>query len=75
MTWLEIIGCVIALSIIISFTYRKGVKAGIRHSLLTLDLEQDQVQILGNELGKKDLAMKLMENETWPKRRDDVKYN
>ena len=75
MTWLEIIGCAIALSIIISFTYRKGVKAGIRHSLLTLDLEQDQVQILGNELGKKDLAMKLMENETWPKRRDDVKYN
>ena len=75
MTWLEIIGCAIALSIIISFTYRKGVKAGIRHSLLTLDLEQDQVQILSNELGKKGLAMKLMEEETWPKRRDDIKYN
>ena len=75
MTWLEIIGCVIALSIIISFTYRKGVKAGIRHSLLTLDLEQDQVQILSNELNSKDLAMKLMENETWPKHRDDIKYN
>ena len=75
MSWLEIIGCAIALSIIISFTYRKGVKAGIRHSLLTLDLEQDQVQILGNELGKKGLAMKLMEEETWPKRREDIKYN
>ena len=75
MTWLEIIGCIIALSVIISFTYRKGVKAGIRHSLLTLDLEQDQVQILSNELDNKDLAMKLMENETWPKRRDDIKYN
>ena len=48
MTWLEIIGCIIALSVIISFTYRKGVKAGIRHSLLTLDLEQDQVQFLSN---------------------------
>ena len=36
MTWLEIIGCAIALSIIISFTYRKGVRAGIRHSLLKL---------------------------------------
>ena len=75
MIWLEIIGCIIALSVIISFTYRKGVKAGIRHSLLTLDLEQDQVQILSNELDNKDLAMKLMENETWPKRRDDIKYN
>ena len=75
MSWLEIIGCAIALSIIISFTYRKGVKAGIRHSLLTLDLEQDQVQILSNELGKKGLAMKLMEEETWPKRREDIKYN
>ena len=75
MTWLEIIGCIIALSVIISFTYRKGVKAGIRHSLLTLDLEQDQVQILSNELGKKGLAMKLMEEETWPKRREDIKYN
>ena len=75
MTWLEIIGCAIALSIIISFTYRKGVKAGIRHSLLTLDLEQDQVQILGNELNSKDLAMNLMKNETWPKRKDDIKYN
>ena len=75
MSWLEIIGCAIALSIIISFTYRKGVKAGIRHSLLTLDLEQDQVQILGNELNSKDLAMNLMKNETWPKRKDDIKYN
>ena len=75
MSWLEIIGCAIALSIIISFTYRKGVKAGIRHSLLTLNLEQDQVQILGNELNSKDLSMKLMENETWPKRKDDIKYN
>ena len=75
MTWLEIIGCIIALSVIISFTYRKGVKAEIRHSLLTLDLEQDQVQILSNELGKKGLAMKLMEEETWPNRRDDIKYN
>ena len=75
MPWLEIIGCAIALSIIISFTYRKGVKAGIRHSLLTLDLEQDQVQILGNELNSKDLAMNLMKNETWPKRKDDIKYN
>ena len=75
MTWLEIIGCAIALSIIIRFTYQKGVKAGIRHSLLTLNLEQDQVHVLSNELKSKVLATKLMEEENWPKHRDDIKYN
>ena len=75
MTWLEIFGWFFAFTIATSLFYKKGVKAGIRHSLLTLDLEQDQVQILGNELNSKDLAMNLMKNETWPKRKDDIKYN
>ena len=59
MTWLEIIGCAIALSIIISFTYRKGVKAGIRHALMVLKLDAIQTEILNNELKKDshDLAM------------------
>ena len=50
MGWLEVIGCAIALSIIINFTYRKGVRAGIKHSMLVLDLEQDQIQVLNNDL-------------------------
>ena len=75
MTWLEIIGCAIALSIIISFTYRKGVKAGIRHSLLKLDLEQDQVQVLSNELKNGKLSTELMENEIYPKDKNNVLYN
>ena len=75
MSWLEIIGCAIALSIIISFTYRKGVKAGIRHSLLTLDLEQDQVQVLSNDLKSGKLSRELMEKEVWPKDKSDIRYN
>ena len=50
MGWLEIIGCLIALSIIINLSYRKGVRAGIKHSILVLDLEQDQIQVLSNDL-------------------------
>tara|TARA_Y100000310_G_scaffold172664_1_gene172790 strand:+ start:1792 stop:2034 length:243 start_codon:yes stop_codon:yes gene_type:complete len=34
--------------------YWKGVKRGIRYSLLSLELSQDQVEILNNEL-KKDI--------------------
>ena len=75
MTWLEIIGCAVTLSIIISFTYRKGVRAGIRHSLLKLNLEQDQVQVLSNELKNGKLSTELMESEIFPKHRNDIRYN
>ncbi|HIG33157.1 MAG TPA: hypothetical protein EYQ09_06975 [Flavobacteriales bacterium] len=75
MTWLEIIGCAVTLSIIISFTYRKGVKAGIRHSLLKLNLEQDQVQVLSNELKNGKLSTELMESEIFPKHKNDIRYN
>ena len=46
MSYLEIIGWVIAFTVATSLFYRKGVKAGIRHALLTLNLTEEQVEIL-----------------------------
>ena len=62
MTWLEILGWFIAFSIATSFWYRKGVKHGIQHALMTLNLDAYQTEILNNELKKDshDVAMKSM---------------
>ena len=75
MGWLEIIGCLIALSIIINLSYRKGVRAGIKHSILVLDLEQDQIQVLDNELKYGKLSEELMSKEIYPKDKSDIRYN
>ena len=75
MTWLEIFGWFVAFSMATSLFYKKGVKAGIRHSLLTLDLEQDQVQVLSNDLKSGKLSRELMEKEVWPKDKSDIRYN
>ena len=74
MSWWDIV-YVIIVAIVINFSYRKGVKAGIKHSLLILDLEQDQVKILSTELKSGKLPTELMEGETFPKFKNDVKYN
>ena len=50
----EVIVWAIVLSVVSNMFYRKGIKAGIKHSLLTLNLTQDQVNILNQEL-KKDV--------------------
>lgn len=50
----EVIAWAIVLSVVSNMFYRKGIKAGIKHSLLTLNLTQDQVTILNQEL-KKDV--------------------
>ena len=62
MTWLEIGLWSLAFSIATSLFYRKGVKAGIRHALMTLNLDAYQTEILNNELKKDshDVAMKSM---------------
>ena len=54
MTWLEIFGWFVAFSMATSLFYKKGVKAGIRHALMTLKLNTDQIEILNNELKKED---------------------
>ena len=62
MTWLEIFGWFIAFSIATSFWYRKGVKHGIQHALMTLNLEQHQIEKLNKELKNDDVAMKTILN-------------
>ena len=62
MTWLEIGLWSLAFSLATSLFYRKGVRAGIRHALMTLNLDAYQTEILNNELKKDshDVAMKSM---------------
>jgi len=62
MTWLEIGLWTLAFSIATSLFYRKGVRAGITHALMTLNLDAYQTEILNNELKKDshDVAMKTM---------------
>ena len=68
MSWLEILGWFIAFSIATSFWYRKGVKHGIHHALMLLDLDQQQIKTLNTELKKNSLDIsKGMSN--------NVKYN
>ena len=52
MDWLEIFGWFVVFSIATSFWYRKGVRSGIKHALLTLDLDQYQTDKLNKELKK-----------------------
>ena len=65
MTWLEIFGWFMAFSIATSLFYRKGVKAGIKHALMTLELEQYQIEKLDKELKKDthDVAMEAMKED------------
>ena len=63
MTWLEIFGWFFAFSIATSLFYRKGVKAGIKHAMLTLNLEQFQIEKLNKELKKDDVAMEAMKKD------------
>ena len=69
------LGYIIILAIVINFTYRKGVRAGIKHSILVLDLEQDQIQVLDKELKYGKLSQELMSKEIYPKDKSDIRYN
>ena len=59
MTWLEIGLWTLAFFAATNLFYRKGVRAGIRHALMTLKLDAYQTEILNNELKKDsyDVAM------------------
>ena len=63
MTWLEIFGWFMAFSIATSLFYRKGVKAGIKHAMTTLNLEEFQIEKLNKELKKDDVAMEAMKKD------------
>ena len=65
MFWLEIFGWFMAFSIAASLCYRKGVRSGIKHAMMTLNLEQYQIEKLNKELKKDghDVAMEAMKEE------------
>ena len=65
MTWLEIFGWFMAFSVATSLFYRKGVRSGIKHAMITLNLEQYQIEKLNKELKKDghDVAMKAMKED------------
>ena len=52
MTWWEIGLWFLAFSAITNFCWYKGVRAGIKHSIMTLNLDAEQVEILNKELEK-----------------------
>ena len=60
MSWLEILCWFLAFSAVSGLFYRKCIIAGIKHSLMTLDLDKYQIEKLNTELKKDghDLAMK-----------------
>jgi hypothetical protein len=62
MDWLEIGLWALAFSIATSLFYRKGVRSGIKHALVILDLDAHQIEKLNKELKKDshDVAMKSM---------------
>ena len=66
MTWLEIFGWFMAFSVATNLFYRKGVRSGIKHAMMTLNLEQYQIEKLNKELKKDshDLAMKTMKSRS-----------
>ena len=66
MDWLEIFGWFMAFSIATSLFYRKGVRSGIKHALMILDLDVHQIEKLNKELEKDshDLSMKTMKSRS-----------
>ena len=62
MDWMEIFGWVMVFSLATNLCYRKGVRSGIKHALMILDLDVHQIEKLNNELKKDshDVAMKSM---------------
>ena len=62
MDWMEIFGWVMVFSLATNLCYRKGVRSGIKHAMMTLNLEQHQIEKLNKELKNDDVAMKTILN-------------
>tara|TARA_B100002019_G_scaffold292509_1_gene315862 strand:- start:44 stop:268 length:225 start_codon:yes stop_codon:yes gene_type:complete len=52
MNWIDIFTWIAVLTVVSNLFYKKGIKAGIRHALIKLRLDQEQVNILNEELRK-----------------------
>ena len=59
MSWLEIFGWLLAFSAVTNFCWYKGVKAGIKHSIMTLNLDAEQINTLNKELEKSQSKLVL----------------
>ena len=59
MSWLEIFGWLLAFSAVTNFCWYKGVRAGIKHSITTLNLDAEQVETLNKELNKSQSKLVL----------------
>ena len=59
MSWLEIFGWLLGISAATNFCWYKGVKAGIKHSIMTLNLDADQIETLNKELKKSQSKLVL----------------
>ena len=62
MNWLDILTWLVVLTVVSNLFYKKGIKAGIRHALIKLRLDQDQINSLNEELKKDghDLAVETL---------------
>ena len=72
----ETIAWLVGLFVVSSYFFRKGIKSGIKHSLLTLRLSEEQVQLLNEELRKDeyDLSIEALKevSKKVPKKMSDV---
>jgi len=59
MSWLEILGWFLGISAATNFCWYKGVKAGIKHSIMTLNLNAEQIKTLNKELEKSQSKLVL----------------
>ena len=62
MNWLDILTWLVVLTVVSNLFYKKGIKAGIRHALIKLRLDQDQINSLNEELNRDshDLAKDII---------------
>ena len=51
MNWIDIFTWIVVLTVVSNLFYKKGI-SGIRHALIKLRLDQEQVNILNEELRK-----------------------
>ena len=59
MSWLEIFGWFLAFSAFTNYCYFRGVKTGIKHSIMTLNLDTEQINKLNKELKKRPSKLVL----------------
>jgi len=65
---------VLVVMVVSNLFYRKGIKAGIKHSLLKLRLTQEQVHLLNEELQKDGYDLSVETLKEVPKK-DLTLYN